>query len=227
MQHDKIENKIASQFDAKSHIFPNEVSFSDCRVKALLDFLGDIRGKKILDAGCGKGRFSKILRTKGAVATGLDLSDKLLAEAKALYKDIEFVKGSVSKIPFSDNSFDCVFCIEVLEHLPNTQKAIEEMIRVCKKSGKIIIIEKNKLSLNRKFFMPNIIFKKTMEELGKWFYPRNFGFKEKWFLMSDFKKIFKKHCSKSEGGYLKDSENKIFSIFPFFNLFLFYRGTKQ
>lgn len=226
MQDNEIENKIGKRFDELAGIFPEDINRDDVRVQTALEFFGNVREKKILDAGCGKGRFSKILHDEGALVTGLDLSDELLKSAKNNFKGINFIKASVTKINFPDCFFDFILSVEVIEHVPDHQKAISEMIRVLKKGGKIIIIDKNILSLHRKFLLPNVLLKKYMELTNKWFYPTNFQFKEKWFFWGDIDKIFKKYCRESKADYIKTSEKKLFSFLPFLNLFIGWKGIK-
>ena len=194
----EVENKIKERFNKLSNIFPENIEKDDPRVQAILKFLGDIEGKKILDVGCGKGRFSKILVDKKAVVTGIDLSDKLLEVAKKNIEDVNFVIGSTTNLKFQDNLFDCIICIETLEHVPDTKKAVEEMLRVLKEGGKIIIIDKNKLSLHDKLFLPNIFIKKYKELSNKWMYPKNFPFIEKWFFPIEIEKMLSRYCRETK-----------------------------
>ncbi len=226
MKEEEIENKIAQRFNEFCHIFPAEIDSADFRVKAVLDFFGDVNGKKILDIGCGKGRFSEIFFMKGANIFGIDPSEKLLKEAREKSFGKSFISGSATDLPFSDNTFDCVFCIEVLEHVPDFRKAVREMVRVLKRNGKLIIIDKNILSFHRKFILPYAFIKRCLEVSNKWFYPKNFQFREKWFFPWEVSKELKNYCHSTEREYLKGYTGKSFAFPAFLNLFIAWKGVK-
>lgn len=101
-----------------------------------------LKNKKILDMGCGSGRFSTALATLGASQViGIDLGKKGLEIARKSakinnLKNVKFVEGSVLALPFKDNEFDFVFCKGVLHHTGNLKKGISEFYRVMKKRGK-------------------------------------------------------------------------------------------
>lgn len=94
---------------------------------------------KILDAGCGPGAALLYLSAFGDVV-GIDISDVALKFAK---KRGKVKKGTVTAIPFKDNSFDLVTCLDVLYHawVEDNDKAISELYRVIKKDGIILIRE--------------------------------------------------------------------------------------
>ncbi|MFA5050683.1 MAG: class I SAM-dependent methyltransferase [Patescibacteria group bacterium] len=86
----------------------------------------------ILDAGCGNGFFINFLKQKNSYTklTGLDYSEEALKHVQT-----DKIQGDVTALPFADNSFDLVTCLEVLEHLPqeDLKKGISELQRVSKK----------------------------------------------------------------------------------------------
>ncbi|MCX6718065.1 MAG: methyltransferase domain-containing protein [Candidatus Staskawiczbacteria bacterium] len=228
MQENEIENKIIRRFDEFSHIFLEEIDLSDFRIKKILKFLGKPSDGKILDVGCGKGRFCRKIKDFGFInIIGVEPSKELIKAARKNNKDIEFVQASAGNLPFMDDEFDFLICIEVLSQIPNTEKSIKEMARVLKRNGEIIIIDKNKASIHPKFFLPLMFFKKYMEISNKWFYPRDFQFREKWFFPWEIEKMLKKYCRKTEKEYLMDNKRKMFGFLPFLNLFIAWRGIKQ
>ncbi|MCS7106382.1 MAG: methyltransferase domain-containing protein [Candidatus Aenigmarchaeota archaeon] len=111
--------------------------------KPLLKIIGNVRGKRVLDAGCGTGRITVKLLEKGAKVFGIDISEKMLerarVKAKKFKKRCELKLASVYKIPYPKNSFDMVVCNLVTSHLQNLKKAIAEMARVLKPKGFLII----------------------------------------------------------------------------------------
>jgi malonyl-CoA O-methyltransferase len=145
---DAIHFKITSFFNRHASIFPKEVSYDDGRLKKVLAHLGNLENKKILDAGCGKGRFSVKIKSlnPSCEVHGIDISEELLKEAPDYVRK---KKGSILNLPYDTETFDGVFCIEVLEHTIRTEKAIEELCRALKDNGQIIIIDKNLGKLGR------------------------------------------------------------------------------
>src|SRR5437016_6966159 len=85
----------------------------------------DVRGcKRILDAGCGNGRYSKFLlrwADRDAFLAGFDLSQRMLKRARRRLHSprIRHVAADVTKIPFASGFFDAAVCGYVLEHLPD------------------------------------------------------------------------------------------------------------
>lgn len=100
------------------------------------DFLNRAkRASRILEIGAGRGRMIQILRTHGVTAEffALDLND-YVAEADAMA-----VRGNALSLPFQNESFDLVYSLGVVEHFPETDKAVEEHIRVLKPDGTVLI----------------------------------------------------------------------------------------
>lgn len=101
-------------------------------VQVICDLTLDVQPKKILDAGCGEGfTVNKIVQqNKGTEITGLDIEKDALAYAKDINPGIKFIEGSVYELPFEDDQFDIVILSEVLEHLDDPLKALDEVKRV-------------------------------------------------------------------------------------------------
>ena len=110
--------------------------------QTFLKLIGNVKGKKILDAGCGTGRYAVQLAKKGAEVYGIDISEKMLEIAKKKAKEnrvkIELMKGNILRLPYEDNKFDIVISSLALDHVKEHEKAISELVRVCKPKGKII-----------------------------------------------------------------------------------------
>lgn len=100
---------------------------------------------RILDVGCGHGDFLKPVHDKTIYSYGLDPDEDVLAKNT-------FIKsktvGIVEKLPFENNFFDLVISAWVLEHLPDPQKAFQEIFRVLKPGGKIIFLTPNVWNYN-------------------------------------------------------------------------------
>jgi ubiquinone/menaquinone biosynthesis C-methylase UbiE/uncharacterized protein YbaR (Trm112 family) len=107
------------------------------------NFLGNVKGKRIIDVCCGGGADAEYLHNLGARITGVDISaDYLkcaLVRAKKFNLDINLVVGDAENLPFKSDYFDYGIIHCGLHHLPNPYDGIKELIRVSKKG--IVIVE--------------------------------------------------------------------------------------
>jgi len=94
-----------------------------------------LRANSILDVGCGEGFTLKKLEEKkiGKMNEGIDYSSDAIKIGKKIYPELNLKNGDVYKLDYKDNSFDLSICTEVLEHLENPTKAVEEIRRVTSK----------------------------------------------------------------------------------------------
>jgi SAM-dependent methyltransferase len=90
---------------------------------------------KILDVGCGKGLFLFYCQSRNLDVVGLEISKKKIKEAKTITNRF-LVLGDACNLPFKEEVFDNVVAFDVIEHIKNPLKAIEEMSRVLKFKGK-------------------------------------------------------------------------------------------
>lgn len=106
--------------------------------------LGDVRGKSVLDYGCGHGMAAVVLARAGAVVTGFDLSPGYVAEAErratANGVSATFVAADAEHLPFPDATFDAVWGNAVLHHL-DLDRAGAELRRVLKPGGVAVFCE--------------------------------------------------------------------------------------
>ena len=106
----------------------------------------DLKGlKSILDVGSGAGQIAKhLLKYSDADAkiTCSDLSHEMLRRAKVRLKSDRpsFVAADLANLPFADNSFDCITCGYVLEHVPDPAHGLEEIARVLKPGGRMLLL---------------------------------------------------------------------------------------
>ncbi|MFD3305493.1 methyltransferase domain-containing protein [Alteromonas macleodii] len=90
---------------------------------------------KALDIGCGTGIHTQTLANKGAAATGVDIAEGMLAQARKMYSDPIFVEGSAVDLPFCDSQFSTVFSSMALQWVSDTGLVANEVARVLEKSG--------------------------------------------------------------------------------------------
>ncbi len=98
------------------------------------------KNKLVLDIGCNTGDLTKIIAKENKVV-GIELSKGAVEKAKQ--KGLKVIQAGVYKIPFKDNSFDVVHFSEVVEHILDTKKALDEIYRALKPNGKLIITTPN------------------------------------------------------------------------------------
>jgi len=101
----------------------------------LLKVASDLPIESVLDVGCGEGFTLQKLTDHhiGKKLEGIEYDETAIALGKKVHPNITIKQGDIYKLPYKDNSFDLVICTEVLEHLEDTKKALNELYRVTKK----------------------------------------------------------------------------------------------
>lgn len=102
----------------------------------------DLRGKNVLDLGCGNGCYTAELARRAASVCGVDLQRKHL---KAFRQPIFRVQAAGENLPFASESFDVVTMIEVLEHTHSDEQVLRECFRVLRSEGFLVVFAPNKL----------------------------------------------------------------------------------
>lgn len=172
-----------------------------------------IKGK-ILDFGCGDGFFAGLVFGKGKIDTGLDLSDNnRIYEAidKKIYKKIKLYDGK--KIPFPNNYFNTIVSNCVLEHIPNIDQALKEILRVLKPNGFFLTSTMTNQWENN-LFGSKIFGKKYINIMRKTQVHFNLFSNKKW------QTYFKKACFKinSINGYLYKKSAFYLDIFHYLSI---------
>lgn len=127
-------------------------SKTDPNMKWILKQMDIYDDDLILDIGCGVGDYCKELIKISSRVIGADI---FVEYAKKRFK-LEFIVMSAEMIGFKDNTFDKIFCINVIEHLRNPKKALSEIQRVLKPNGKFVLE-----TANLKFFLHDYHFDET------------------------------------------------------------------
>jgi ubiquinone/menaquinone biosynthesis C-methylase UbiE len=107
--------------------------------------------KKVLDVGCGTGYGTKMIFDKGNETYGLDISEAAINYAKKKYPGPKYICCSAEEIPFPDNYFDAITAFEVIEHVQNPEKTLDEIYRVLKLGGDLFISTPNPRHLKNVF----------------------------------------------------------------------------
>jgi 2-polyprenyl-6-hydroxyphenyl methylase/3-demethylubiquinone-9 3-methyltransferase len=178
------EAEVGARFDLLHRRFKDAVAGDDVRLQAVRAALEPLAGKRVLDLGCGKGRFAAHLRSAGAEVFGIDLSAAMLAGASYLPR----VRGSARRLPFAASAFDAVVAIEVFEHLAEVDSVLGEMRRVVRPGGAVVIVDKNASSMNAdRPWLPGLVVKWIDEKRGRWMYPSDGPVREHWFWPGRFR----------------------------------------
>jgi len=178
----ELARQIRDEFDRSSsddEHFPATIDPRIAHVQAILKWFGDLEGKTVLDVGCGKGRFARVLQERypGAQIHGLDISPEML---KFVPAGITTQAGLMTALPYPAERFDFVYATESLEHAVEIELAVSEMCRVLKPGGKLVIIDKNAEHFGRL---------KTPE----W---------ERWFKRGELEKLLRRDCREVESQFI-------------------------
>lgn len=92
----------------------------------------------LLDAGCSSGYATRFFAEKSKHTYGIEISDTIEV-AQQRYPHIQFMRGGLESTPFDSNFFDVVIMSDVLEHVDNEQRALDEMCRILKPGGTFIV----------------------------------------------------------------------------------------
>ena len=142
---ENIDNKTVSSFGEEWKSFHG---FSETDLKTVGDKYFDIvtpamlnETMKVVDIGCGSGRFIKYLKGRYARITGIDPSQAIFAANELIGNDekVELVQASTDSIPFPDNYFDFGFSLGVLHHIPDTAKALNDCVKKIRPGGYFLL----------------------------------------------------------------------------------------
>jgi len=148
---------LATEYDRwHTNVFESDPQHKDESspwYKLVLEFLTPVQDKNILEVACGRGGFSRLLASKGAVVCGADFSEAAIKIAKEkllgdppLVDRVTYVQADAQNLPFDAGSFDIVISCETIEHVPDPRAAVREMYRVCKPGGMLFLTTPNYLN---------------------------------------------------------------------------------
>ncbi|MDX2152942.1 MAG: class I SAM-dependent methyltransferase [Bryobacteraceae bacterium] len=174
-----LRRRIRASFEASAadeEHFPSTIDPRILHVRVVLEHLGaDLHGRRVLDAGCGKARFARVLLDErpGVTVVGMDLAESML---RFVPPGVQPLCGSLTELPFADAAFDGAYATESLEHAVEIEKAVAELCRVVKPGGRIAVIDKNAGQWGRL-------------ETPEW---------ERWFTREEMERMLRRHCRRVE-----------------------------
>ncbi len=117
------------------------------RLDNLAGIMPKVDGLRVLDAGCGEGQLLKKMFQKNTKNKyyGIDLTQEALDQATKRCPEAKFINSDLSKISFEDDFFDFIVCTETLEHVDEYKKVIDELKRVLKPGGHLVLTFPNEI----------------------------------------------------------------------------------
>lgn len=161
-------NEMRAVLSYRSPDYTN-LAYSQWELGLLIRDLGDIRGKAVLDVGCGVGRVTMELLKAGARVTALDNSAKMLSiteekvRAASLSPFFDAIKSNAAENPLPDSSYDVVVCVGLLEHLPLPVRVdtLNHLYRVLRTGGAVYLVVNNENSV---FLKRNDLYKMNVQK---------------------------------------------------------------
>lgn len=142
------DNEVARYWDKNANIWTDQVRKGYDAYREYLNnpaffkFFGNLKDKYVLDAGCGEGYNTRLLTKSGAKTVGVDISPKMIEQARKHEKDkplgIQYEVASISDLSFLDNdTFDVVVSFMAMMDLSDYENAIKELYRVLRQNGQL------------------------------------------------------------------------------------------
>jgi ubiquinone/menaquinone biosynthesis C-methylase UbiE len=139
--------RIHDQFTQQAEPFARSSELHDeAQIRLIVDATAPKLDDESLDVACGPGTVVAAFATRVRRAVGLDTTDAMLDQARALavrrkFHNVEWRLGDVYRLPFADASFDIVSCRFAFHHFQEPAKAFSEMARVCRSGGRVTLCD--------------------------------------------------------------------------------------
>ena len=122
-----------SQFSVKKIDFENTL-----RQSKYLELIGE-GVETVIEVGCGMSAFCPMAMVKYPNVWGLDFAQESIERLREVYTKVQYVVGDALNTPFKDKFFDAVVAGEIIEHFEEPQKFVDELVRICKPGGRVIL----------------------------------------------------------------------------------------
>ncbi|HMK95456.1 MAG TPA: class I SAM-dependent methyltransferase [Candidatus Limnocylindrales bacterium] len=138
----KSKRRVMQQYDLTADMYEERYrEEQQAKYKASLENV-DVAGSIVLDVGCGTGLFFSQVADQVRMVLGVDFSRKLLLKAKNQAKKFSnafVLRADVDYLPFSEGFFDAVFAFTVLQNMPEPSETLNELKRVAKPGGSVVV----------------------------------------------------------------------------------------
>ncbi len=128
-------DQIATEYNQR---YPSSQNWE--RGQALLNLAGQVRAKTVLEVGSGTGYWLNLLHTTVPNLFGLDYSMGMIKQAQRQPSPLKLVRGSAVQLPYRDNTFDLVYCVDAIHHFGDHRQFIAEVFRVLRPAGALAVI---------------------------------------------------------------------------------------
>ncbi|MDD5697535.1 MAG: methyltransferase domain-containing protein [Victivallaceae bacterium] len=135
----KITSSDYTEAHLKVYLFQTESGVQSRKIKIVSRYLNDLKGKKVLDIGIGGGFYSKLCKERGAEVLSLDHAEAII-EFHRKSKELNLIQADCTDMPIADASIDTVLALDMIEHLYEPEKFLQEVSRVLKTGGKMILV---------------------------------------------------------------------------------------
>ncbi len=184
--------------------FFNEISLFFAQDKGAIPFSNlipyeKIKGKNVLEIGCGSGAHSKLIAESGANLTSIDLTPKAVELTKSRLEiygySANILQMDAENMAFPDNQFDFIWSWGVIHHSSNTTKIVSEIARVLKQDGEVRVVVYNFYSISSfmnlfRGFLTGRLFTKGINETLNYYSD---GFVAKYYTRKELINLFTKH----------------------------------
>lgn len=135
-------------FDGYKDLRQNPDSANNLEEKpALFSLIPDLRGKSVLDLGCGYGEnLAEFKRLGASRVLGVDISERMLAVAKEEHPELEFIRGDMGDLSFVGENFDCVFSSLAVHYIEDFERFSKQVFGLLNSGGCFIFSQEHPLS---------------------------------------------------------------------------------
>ncbi len=138
----KDKRKIMQRYDVTAEMYDERYAEEQkAKYRKALENV-DVAGSAVLDVGCGSGLFFREIADQAEMVVGVDVSRKLLLEAKKhanAFTNVFVLQADGDHLPFRDRFFDCIFAFTVLQNMPKPPETLCELKRVAKGDGRVVV----------------------------------------------------------------------------------------
>jgi ubiquinone/menaquinone biosynthesis C-methylase UbiE len=133
------------------HSVVSETAEHDCPGpwhEAAREYLGVVRGRRVLEIGCGRGSFAREVSSRvPSLLVACDYSPTAVLMARDSAPQLAFVVADIQRLPFRQDAFDVVISLETIEHVPEPKRGVAELGRVLTLGGTLLLTTPNYLGI--------------------------------------------------------------------------------